>query len=62
MPKGASVKTTAADLAASFQAAVRDVLVEKSRRALLLYLDDHPGNQHLPSQVAWRQIAPFAVD
>ena len=32
-----------ADLAAGFQAAVRDVLAEKSRRALELYLADAPG-------------------
>lgn len=32
-----------ADLCASFQAAVRDVLAEKSRRALAIYLDHAPG-------------------
>lgn len=33
-----------ADLCAAFQAAVRDTLVEKSRRALLAYLDESPAN------------------
>ena len=33
-----------ADLCAGFQAAVADVLAEKSRRALLVYLDENPSN------------------
>jgi N6-L-threonylcarbamoyladenine synthase len=33
-----------ADLCAGFQAAIRDVLVEKARRALALYLDENPAH------------------
>ena len=36
-----------ADLCASFQAAVSDVLVEKTRRALRLYLEQNPSNPAL---------------
>lgn len=33
-----------ADLAAAFQAAVRDILIEKTRRALVIYLSEAPAN------------------
>ncbi|WP_299936470.1 tRNA (adenosine(37)-N6)-threonylcarbamoyltransferase complex transferase subunit TsaD [uncultured Pelagimonas sp.] len=35
------------DLCAGFQAAVRDVLVEKTRRAITAYLDEHPSDPAL---------------
>lgn len=40
-------RTDRADLCASFQAAVSDVLVEKTRRALRLYLDQNPAHPAL---------------
>ena len=42
--KGGLTRQDRADLAASFQAAVRDVLQEKSRRALALYLSVEPAS------------------
>lgn len=41
--KGGLTKQDQADLSASFQAAVSDVLVEKTRRALALYLQSNPA-------------------
>ncbi len=41
--KGGLTTRDRADLAAGFQAAVRDVLVEKTRRALALYLAENPA-------------------
>ncbi|MGX9352407.1 tRNA (adenosine(37)-N6)-threonylcarbamoyltransferase complex transferase subunit TsaD [Shimia sp. W99] len=41
--KGGLTKQDRADLCAGFQAAVVDVLAEKTRRALDLYLAEHPG-------------------
>ncbi|WP_323781709.1 tRNA (adenosine(37)-N6)-threonylcarbamoyltransferase complex transferase subunit TsaD [Thalassovita sp.] len=40
--KGGLTLQDRADLAAGFQAAIRDVLVEKTRRALILYLAENP--------------------
>jgi N6-L-threonylcarbamoyladenine synthase len=40
--KGGLTRTDRADLCASFQAAMRDVLVEKSRRALAIYMEEAP--------------------
>ena len=41
--KGGLTTTDQSDLAASFQQAVADVLIEKSRRAIALYLSEHPA-------------------
>ncbi|MGF6859480.1 N6-L-threonylcarbamoyladenine synthase [Rhodobacteraceae bacterium MBR-64] len=43
-PQGGLTRADRADLCAGFQAAVRDVLVEKSRRALALYLALGPAD------------------
>ncbi|MBK5933170.1 O-sialoglycoprotein endopeptidase [Rhodovulum imhoffii] len=42
--KGGLTRADRADLCAGFQAAVRDVLVEKSRRAITLYLQEGPDS------------------
>ena len=42
--KGGLTQADRADLCAGFQAAVRDVLAEKSRRALAVYLTDAPAD------------------
>ncbi|MGC9369388.1 MAG: tRNA (adenosine(37)-N6)-threonylcarbamoyltransferase complex transferase subunit TsaD [Paracoccaceae bacterium] len=41
--KGGLTRADRADLCASFQAAMRDVLVEKSRRALAVYMQEAPA-------------------
>ncbi|SIS51399.1 O-sialoglycoprotein endopeptidase [Roseivivax lentus] len=41
--KGGLTETDRADLCAGFQAAIRDVLTEKTRRAIALYLEDAPA-------------------
>lgn len=41
--RGGLTRTDRADLCAGFQAAVRDVLAEKTRRALALYMDESPA-------------------
>ena len=45
--QGGLYRQDVADLAAGFQAAVRDVLVEKTRRALALYLAEAPAHPAL---------------
>ncbi|MEP3784235.1 MAG: tRNA (adenosine(37)-N6)-threonylcarbamoyltransferase complex transferase subunit TsaD [Ascidiaceihabitans sp.] len=45
--QGGLTETDQSDLAASFQAAVADVLAEKSRRALMSYLDLNPARPTL---------------
>ncbi len=45
--KGGLTTTDRADLCASFQAAIRDVLVEKTRRALAAYLPETSGTRYL---------------
>ncbi|MFW2542794.1 tRNA (adenosine(37)-N6)-threonylcarbamoyltransferase complex transferase subunit TsaD [Primorskyibacter sp. 2E107] len=44
---GGLTRQDRADLCAGFQAAVRDVLTEKTRRAILLYLAENPANPAL---------------
>ncbi len=48
-----------ADLCAGFQAAVIDVLAEKSRRALREYMALERPNRSSPWRVAWRPTRPF---
>ncbi len=45
--KGGLTRADRADLCAGFQAAVRDVLAEKTRRALALYLQENPAHPML---------------
>lgn len=45
-PAGAQARQTLADLAASFQAAAGDVLVDRSRRAMLAFRDIFGGADH----------------
>jgi N6-L-threonylcarbamoyladenine synthase len=45
--RGGLSRTNRADLCAGFQAAVADVLTEKTRRALVLYLTENPGTPNL---------------
>ncbi|ETA53592.1 tRNA (adenosine(37)-N6)-threonylcarbamoyltransferase complex transferase subunit TsaD [Ponticoccus alexandrii] len=46
-PQGGLTRQDRADLCAGFQAAVRDVLAEKARRAISLYMDEQPASPAL---------------
>ena len=57
--QGGLTRQTRRDLSASFQRAVADVLAEKSRRALALYLADNPAQPTLAAPAAC-VITPFS--
>ncbi len=57
--KGGLTEQDRADLCAGFQAAVVDVLSEKTRRALDIYLEENPSQPLLAVAGGLPQIPPF---